>query len=169
MAPLPDWSSWGFLPCVSRCTELWVCLTSNGSSTRLSQVLRPDLTVAQIPELATFGDGCLGLVAYLPTAVAFAVLFCRYALRPVWRQRPWWLRSFADEKGASFDPGLDESLQQTKRWSGYAISLFALSFIASVASVLLAIVFDFGPLFLVPLIPSVRSLILASRNTTDAV
>ncbi|CAK7568673.1 MAG: hypothetical protein SEPTF4163_006672, partial [Sporothrix epigloea] len=51
-----------------------------------------------IPETATFGNGCPGIVAYLPAWLALLVLVGRYGLRPLWRRRPLWLRGFATEE-----------------------------------------------------------------------
>ncbi|CAK7215532.1 hypothetical protein SBRCBS47491_002513 [Sporothrix bragantina] len=54
--------------------------------------------MTRIPETATFGDGCPGIVAYLPVWLALIVFVGRYALRPLWRRRPVWLRGFATEE-----------------------------------------------------------------------
>ncbi|CAK7268329.1 hypothetical protein SEPCBS119000_003006 [Sporothrix epigloea] len=51
-----------------------------------------------IPESATFGDGCPGVVAYPPVWLALIVFFGRYGLRPLWRRRPVWLCGFATEE-----------------------------------------------------------------------
>ncbi|EPE10834.1 hypothetical protein F503_05929 [Ophiostoma piceae UAMH 11346] len=48
--------------------------------------------------MATFGNGCPGLVAYIPFLLSVLIFIARYALRPAWRRRPVWLRGFATEE-----------------------------------------------------------------------
>ncbi|CAK7217862.1 hypothetical protein SCUCBS95973_003290 [Sporothrix curviconia] len=64
----------------------------------MAGALNTSTTKHLIPETATFGDGCPGIVAYLPVWLALVVFVGRYALRPLWRRRPVWLRGFATEE-----------------------------------------------------------------------
>lgn len=110
----------------------------------------------QISELAIFGE-CVGVVAWIPAVVALLLFSLGYALRPLWRRRPIWLRTFAAE-GAEESDGLTSAGLGSpipKSWNTATILLFLNSLLGLVLCILASLKRETGPLFLTPLIPHV--------------
>lgn len=119
----------------------------------------------QIPDLAIFGE-CVGSVAWLPSAVSVLVVFLRYGMRPLWRQRPIWLRDFAAEEPGETDEaptGVSAPLGRTRFLLPVA-ALLVNSAIGLVISMLAGLNVSMGPLFLTPLIPCVSTACPLSCN-----
>lgn len=111
-----------------------------------------------IPQLAAFGDQCLGIVGWIPTWISLVIVLFRYGLGPLWRRRPLWLRNFAAEDDTAVDE-MDSSKQ--KSWGASAIALFIISLLGMAVGVI-AVVFDLGPMFLIPLLPCAISCMIVA-------
>jgi hypothetical protein len=109
----------------------------------------------QINELAIFGD-CVGVIAWIPTAVSILVVILRYGLHPLWRRRPVWLRNFAAEEPDEAEGLATEIVTFKPRiWGPFTIVLALNSAAGLAISILASLNPTAGPLFLTPLIPHV--------------
>lgn len=155
--------SWNILrPCLNCCNQLWVSqsLFAPLQPSGVRQCLKSRTPLVdghlQINELAIFGD-CVGVIAWIPTALSVLLLITRYGLHPVWRRRPVWLRNFAAEEPGEAD-GLSADLPAKSRtWSLSTIILTFTSAVGLVISILASLNPTAGPLFLTPLIPHVST------------
>ncbi|PSR80832.1 hypothetical protein BD289DRAFT_53056 [Coniella lustricola] len=131
--PLSSYRSWDILwPCFHCCDRFW------------------------ISELAIFGE-CAAVVAWIPAIVALLSFVLGYGLRPLWRRRPIWLRTFAAE-GVEESDGLASAElagPAPKSWSMPIILLLLNSVLGLVFCILASLRRETGPLFLTPLIPHV--------------
>lgn len=105
----------------------------------------------------------MGILGYVPTAVALIVFILRYALRSAWHHRPFWLRNFAAE-AVSKDEEDSESPLRKKEFTAWSITLFLLALASTFISVAGAVLFR-SPLHSISLIPDVLSavMLLAER------
>ncbi|KAJ9143396.1 Multidrug resistance-associated protein 6 [Pleurostoma richardsiae] len=145
-AQLLSWSD--LWPCFNCCRRLWV------------------------PELAVFGDRCLGVIAYIPTWFSIALLLLRYGLRPLWRRRPLWLRNFAAEDPEDDECG-DVGAPKHTHWATWSTALLLLAVAGTIISAAGSAVSRAGPLLLIPLIPCLATCIVMlverPRSTPGAI
>jgi hypothetical protein len=118
----------------------------------------------KVPNLAIFGDGCLGIVAQIPLCISVLLLVCRYALRPLWNRRPQWLHEFVPEKVEALETNGDLLITKTTTvWDTTTIALLCISVAGFLDSLLVSLAFNFGPLFLIPAAPCVSSVYMLLR------
>lgn len=128
------------------------CAHKIGNTHTLTLVALTDLL--QISELAIFGE-CIGVVLWAPAALAVLLLLSRYALAPLWRRRPIWLRNFAAEEPSEAEPVPIDHARLPKAWASSTVALLVTSLVGLVLSALASLQPTTGPLFLLPLVPHV--------------
>lgn len=99
----------------------------------------------------------MGVVLWIPAVISILLLISRYALAPLWRRRPIWLRDFAAEEPNEAEAvSVDRAtVPKPKTWGFSTVALVVNSAIGLLISIFTSLQPTIGPLCLLPLVPHV--------------